>query len=99
MQHVESGDGSIDSVTTAAAGVGGVVRVLSVHVGSERGAALVGVRIAVAPSSSTRQIAQLLERVRSAINRVVPGALVFVEPDVAAEQALPTEAIVIRALD
>jgi hypothetical protein len=95
MSHVDAAS----EISAAAAAVDGVAGVLSLHIGDEAGVPLIGIRIAVPPAFSTRRIVQTLGRVRSAVGRLAPTAVVFVEPDIAASEATPTEAIFIRALD
>lgn len=66
--------------------------------GTER--AVVVVRVGLPPQLPLGEVVTVIAHVQLTVARLVPqGAAVHVEPDVAADQATPTEAIVIRALE
>jgi divalent metal cation (Fe/Co/Zn/Cd) transporter len=66
--------------------------------GTER--AVVVVRIGLPPLMPLTEVATAIAHVQLTVARLAPaGAAVHVEPDVAADEATPTEAIVIRALE
>lgn len=85
--------------------VGRVVNVRSVPLvrlahedGTER--AVVVVRVGLPPLLTVTDLVTVVAHVQLTVARLVPpGAAVHVEPSVAADQATPTEAIVIRALE
>ena len=85
-----------------------VGRVVNVHTvplvrfahedGTER--AVVIVRVGLPPLLPVTEVVTVIAHVQLTVARLVPpGTAVHVEPDVAADQATPTEAIVIRALE
>ena len=61
---------------------------------------VVVVRVGLPPLLPLSEIVTVIAHVQLTVARLAPkGAAVHVEPDVAADQATPTEAIVIRALE
>ena len=85
--------------------VGRVVNVRSVPLvrlahedGTER--AVVVVRVGLPPLLPVTDVVTVIAHVQLTVARLVPqGTAVHVEPSVAADQATPTEAIVIRAME
>lgn len=88
--------------------VAAVARVRNVHTvplvrmahedGTER--AVVILRVGLPPLLPLTDVVTVIAHVQLTVARLVPlGTAVHVEPDVAADQATPTEAIVIRALE
>ena len=66
--------------------------------GTER--AVVIVRVGLPPLLPLTEIVTVIAHVQLTVARLAPqGAAVHVEPDVAVDEATPTEAIVIRALE
>jgi hypothetical protein len=66
--------------------------------GTER--AVVVLRVGLPPALSLPDVVTTIAHVQLTVARLAPtGAAVHVEPDVAADEATPTEAIVIRALE
>ena len=66
--------------------------------GTER--AVVVLRVGLPPALSLPDVVTAIAHVQLTVARLAPtGAAVHVEPDVAADEATPTEAIVIRALE
>ena len=66
--------------------------------GTER--AVVIVRVGLPPLLPVTDVVTVIAHVQLTVARLVPqGTAVHVEPSVAADQATPTEAIVIRAAD
>ena len=66
--------------------------------GTER--AVVIVRVGLSPLLPLTDVVTAIAHVQLTVARLVAqGAVVHVEPDIAADQATPTEAIVIRALE
>ena len=66
--------------------------------GTER--AVVIVRVGLPPLLPVTDVVTVIAHVQLTVARLVPqGTAVHVEPSVAADQATPTEAIVIRALE
>ncbi|RIX29928.1 hypothetical protein D1781_00120 [Amnibacterium setariae] len=66
--------------------------------GTER--AVVVLRVGLPPALSLTDVVTAIAHVQLTVSRLAPpGAAVHVEPDVAADEATPTEAIVIRALE
>lgn len=66
--------------------------------GTER--AVVIVRVGLPPMLPVTDVVTVIAHVQLTVARLVPtGTAVHVEPAVAADQATPTEAIVIRALE
>ena len=90
-----------DAVTDAVRRVPDVRGVSTVHIGQELdGRPLVAIRIGVPPTFGLTDVVKVIARAQLAAGRVVPnGSAIFVEPDVAADQATPTDAIVVRGFD
>ena len=66
----------------------------------ETGRPVVVVRIGLPPLLPLTEVVTAIAHVQLTLARLVPqGAAVHVEPDVAADEETPTEAIVIRALE
>jgi hypothetical protein len=66
--------------------------------GTER--AVVIVRVGLPPMLPLTEVVTVIAHVQLTVARLAPpGAAVHVEPDVAVDEATPTEAIVIRALE
>lgn len=62
--------------------------------------AIVVVKVGLPPLMTLTDVSTVIAHVQLTVSRLVPrGAAIHVEPDVAADQATPTEAIVIRALE
>lgn len=62
--------------------------------------AIVVVKVGLPPLMTLTDVGAVIAHVQLTVSRLVPrGAAIHVEPDVAADQATPTEAIVIRALE
>jgi divalent metal cation (Fe/Co/Zn/Cd) transporter len=62
--------------------------------------AVVVLRVGLPPLLPLTDVVTVIAHVQLTVARLVPaGTAVHVEPDVAADQATPTEAIVIRALE
>jgi hypothetical protein len=97
------GDGDLGAAVAKAAGrVRNVRSVAIVRLGHEVGTnrVLVALRVGLPPLLALSEVVSVIAHVQLAVARLVPrGAAVFVEPDVAADQATPTETIVIRALE
>lgn len=90
-----------DAITSAVARIPDVRQVSAVHLATEQGGRLlVAARIGLSPALGLQEVAAVIARVQLAVARLVPsGTAIVVEPDVAADQATPTEAIVIRGFD
>ncbi|MDH2443428.1 hypothetical protein QDR37_05665 [Amnibacterium sp. CER49] len=95
-----------DELGTAIAQAAGRVRnvrnVGTVRIGRETATerVLVAVRVGLPPLLPFPEVVNAIAHVQLAAARLAPkGAAIFVEPDVAADQATPTETIVIRALE
>lgn len=66
----------------------------------ETGRAVAVVRVGLPPLLPLTEVVMVIAHVQLTVARLLPqGAAVHVEPDVAADEATPTEAIVIRALE
>ena len=64
------------------------------------GRPVVVIRVGLPPLLPLTEVVTVIAHVQLTLARLVPqGAAVHVEPDVAADQATPTETIVIRALE
>lgn len=98
-------DGDGDLGATIAQAVGRLANVRSVvtvrvarEVATDR--VLIAVRVGLPPLMALSDVLNVIAHVQLAAARLAPkGASVFVEPDIAADQATPTETIVIRALE
>ncbi len=90
-----------DAIASAIARTPEVRQVSAVHVATEQdGRLLVAARIGLSPVLGLQEIAAVIARVQLAVGRLVPsGTAIVIEPDIAADQATPTEAIVIRGFD
>jgi divalent metal cation (Fe/Co/Zn/Cd) transporter len=97
------GDGDLGAAIAQAVGrLPNVRMVATVRIGREVGSdrILIALRVGLPPLMPLTEVVHVIARVQLAAARVAPkGAAVFVEPDVAADQATPTETIVIRALE
>jgi hypothetical protein len=92
QQRIAEAVGRVDNVRTVP-----LVR-LAHEDGTER--AVVVVRVGLPPLLPVTDVVIVIAHVQLTVARLVPpGTAVHVEPDVAADQATPTEAIVIRALE
>ena len=97
-----AGGSAKEAVAEAAGRVKNVRTVPLVRTGREDGTGrvLVVLRVGLPPLLPLGEVVTAIAHVQLAVARIVPdGAAVHVEPDVAADQATPTEAIVIRALE
>ena len=66
--------------------------------GTERAIAVI--RVGLPPLLPLTEVVTVIAHVQLTVARLMPaGAAVHVEPDVAADEATPTEAIVIRAME
>ncbi len=66
--------------------------------GTERAVAVI--RVGLPPLLPLTEVVTVIAHVQLTVARLMPsGAAVHVEPDVAADEATPTEAIVIRAME
>ncbi|MFD1721241.1 hypothetical protein [Amnibacterium endophyticum] len=66
----------------------------------ETGRPVVVIRVGLPPLLPLTEVVTAIAHVQLTLARLVPaGAAVHVEPDVAADQATPTEAIVIRGME
>jgi hypothetical protein len=98
-------DGDDGLGATIARAVGRLANIRSVstvrvarEVGTDR--VVIAVRVGLPPLMPLTDVVNVIAHVQLAAARLAPkGAAVFVEPDVAADQATPTETIVIRALE
>ena len=90
-----------DAIASAIARTADVRQVSAVHVATEQGGRLlVAARIGLSPMLTLQEVASVIARVQLAVGRLVPsGTAILIEPDVAADQTTPTEAIVIRGFD
>jgi divalent metal cation (Fe/Co/Zn/Cd) transporter len=72
-----------------------------VHLATDRdGRLLVAARIGLSPTLGLQEIVAVIARAQLAVGRLAPaGTAVVIEPDVAADQTTPTEAIVIRGFE
>lgn len=95
----------VDAVAAISQAVGKVRNVRAVgavRIGREDGSgrALVVIRVGLPPLLALTDVVNVIAHVQLAAARIAPkGAGVFVEPDVAHDEATPTETIVIRALE
>jgi divalent metal cation (Fe/Co/Zn/Cd) transporter len=92
----------VAAITEAVGRVRNVRNVSAVRFAREEatGRSLVALRIGLPPALPLLEIVTVIAHVQLAAARLAPrGSAVFVEPDVAADQATPTEAIVIRGLE
>ena len=90
------------AIAQAVAKVRNVRTVSTVRLGREDGSgrAIVAVRVGLPPLLALTEVVNVIAHVQLAAARIAPrGAAVFVEPDVAHDEATPTETIVIRALE
>jgi divalent metal cation (Fe/Co/Zn/Cd) transporter len=94
-------EGGRDAIASAIAKAAEVRQVHAVHIATEQnGRLLVAARIGLSPSLGLQEVAAVIARVQLAVGRLVPsGTAIVIEPDIAADQATPTEAIVIRGFD
>lgn len=88
-------------IAAAVGRVPDVLTVPAVHLGTEAdGRALAAVRVGLDPALTLAEIMHVVARTQLATARLLPDrAVVFVEPDVAADRSTPTEAIVIRGAE
>lgn len=97
-----TGDGATEAIVQAAGRVRNVRTVPLVRTAREDGTGRVVVvlRVGLPPLLPLTEVVTAISHVQLAVARLVPGgAAVHVEPDVAADQATPTEAIVIRGME
>ncbi|HEY8318675.1 MAG TPA: hypothetical protein VIG76_07580 [Amnibacterium sp.] len=79
-----------------------VRNVSTVRIGREErtGRVLVVIRVGLPPLLELPDVVNVIAHVQLAAARIAPkGAAVFVEPDVAHDEATPTETIVIRGME
>jgi divalent metal cation (Fe/Co/Zn/Cd) transporter len=90
-----------DAIASAIARTADVRQVSAVHVATQQdGRLLIAARIGLPPDLTLQETAAVIARVQLAVARLVPsGTAIVIEPDVAADQTTPTEAIVIRGFD
>jgi|tagenome__1003787_1003787.scaffolds.fasta_scaffold19580453_2 divalent metal cation (Fe/Co/Zn/Cd) transporter len=90
-----------DAIASAIARTSEVRQVSAVHIATEQGGRLlIAARIGLSPALGLQEVATVIARVQLAVARLVPsGTAILIEPDVAADQTTPTEAIVIRGFD
>jgi divalent metal cation (Fe/Co/Zn/Cd) transporter len=90
-----------DAIASAIARTSDVRQVSAVHVATQQdGRLLVAARIGLSPALGLQEVAAVIARAQLAVGRLVPsGTAIVIEPDVAADQTTPTEAIVIRGFD
>ena len=95
-----SADGR-EAIEAAIARVPDVRSIGVVHVASEAdGRLVIAARIGLSPALGLQEVVGVIARVQLAVGRIVPpGTAVVVEPDIAADQTTPTEAIVIRGFE
>jgi divalent metal cation (Fe/Co/Zn/Cd) transporter len=100
MAASASDDGR-DAIASAIARTSDVHQVSAVHVATQRdGRLLIAARIGLSPTLTLQEVASVIARVQLAVGRLVPsGTAILIEPDIAADQTTPTEAIVIRGFD
>lgn len=97
-----TGDAATEAVVQAAGRVRNVRSVPLVRTAREDGTGRVVVvlRVGLPPLLPLTEVVTAITHVQLAVARLVPaGAAVHVEPDVAVDQATPTETIVIRGLE
>jgi len=90
------------SIAQAAARVRNVRSVATVRIGREDGSGrpLVVLRVGLPPLLPLAEVVNVIAHVQLAAARLAPkGSAVFVEPDVAHDEATPTETIVIRGME
>lgn len=90
------------AIGRAVAKVRNVRAVPMVRIGREDGTgrALVVIRVGLPPLLSLPDVVNVIAHAQLAAARIAPkGAAVFVEPDVAHDEATPTETIVIRGME
>lgn len=94
-------EGARDAIASVIAKTADVRQVSAVHVATEPdGRLLVAARIGLTPALTLLEVASVIARVQLAVGRLVPsGTAILIEPDIAADQTTPTEAIVIRGFD
>jgi divalent metal cation (Fe/Co/Zn/Cd) transporter len=94
-------EGARDAIASAIARTADVRQVSAVHVATEQdGRLVVAARIGLPPALTLQEVASVIARVQLAVGRLVPsGTAILIEPDIAADQTTPTEAIVIRGFD
>jgi len=96
------GSDAQDRIATAVLTVKNVRTVPLVRFAHEDGTgrAVVVLRVGLPPALPLTEVVTAIAHAQLAVARLVPrGTAVHVEPDVAADEATPTEAIVIRALE
>ena len=87
-------------IGTAIERVASVRGVSALHAFDRRGEPVIVARIELSPRLKLTQIVVIISEVDLAVRHADPRVRsVFIEPDVAADAATPTETIVIRALD
>jgi cation diffusion facilitator family transporter len=88
-------DVQVDAITTALAGVDGVVRIIhmkTMHLGPEE--LLVAAKIAVAPGTSAERISETIDVAEAGIRSAVPIArVIYLEPDIDRGPRKPAEAL------
>src|SRR5947209_4116499 len=92
----------VAAISQAVARVRNVRNVSTVRIGREDGSgrALVVIRVGLPPLLALPDVVNVIAHVQLAAARIAPkGAALFVEPDIAHDEATPTETIVIRALE
>jgi hypothetical protein len=97
-----SGSAGQQGIADAVARVKNVRTVPLVRLAHEDGTdrAVVVVRVGLPPLLPLSEVVTVIAHVQLTVARLVPaGAAVHVEPDVAVDEATPTEAIVIRGLE
>ncbi len=90
------------AISQAVGRVRNVRNVSTVRIGLEErtGRALVVIRVGLPPLLELSDVVNVIAHVQLAAARIAPkGAAVFVEPDVAHDEATPTETIVIRGME
>jgi divalent metal cation (Fe/Co/Zn/Cd) transporter len=97
-----SGSAAQQAIVQAVGRVKHVTTVPLVRLAHEDGTdrAVVVVRIGLPPTLALPEVVTVIAHVQLTVARLMPkGAAVHVEPDVAADEATPTEAIVIRGME
>ena len=90
------------AISQAVGRVRNVRNVSTVRIGREErtGRVLVVIRVGLPPLLELTDVVNVIAHVQLAAARIAPkGAAVFVEPDVAHDEATPTETIVIRGME
>lgn len=96
----ETATPDLTAINAAIHDVHSVKGVSALHVVDREGKLVVITRIGLSPTLRLREIVLIIGEVEFAVRRAAPEvSSVFVEPDIAADSATPTETIVIRALD